>query len=54
MELTQWEIDWAQDRLISPPIDVTIEEVEEALADAPFDAELQQLHTLVQLQSLSC
>jgi hypothetical protein len=52
--LTQWETDWAQERLAQPHVDVTYEEVLEALAEPGQrdNPELQQLAILVQLQSL--
>ena len=51
--LTQWEVDWAVDAMAQPPLDLTLEEVEDALLDSPDDLELQQLYTLVSLQTLS-
>lgn len=42
--LTQWEVEWALEKLAAPMVDVGEEEVWLELRDHPDDQELQRLY----------
>lgn len=54
LSLTQWETDWAIEKMAAPPLDVTEEEVKAELELDPDDREsLLETLAAIQLQSLS-